>query len=102
MQKYAASYSASVDPFAAWRAKAAEERRASMGIHDRCATHVLGIVLPTHAVAAWEHALLIKRALLSGGDGGSTCLPGNLGVSGAAEMCMAQLPWSAAAVQNAM
>jgi hypothetical protein len=33
--KYAAKYSASVDPFAAWRAKAAEERRASMGVHDR-------------------------------------------------------------------
>ncbi len=33
--KYAASYSASVDPFAAWRARAAEERRASMGMHDR-------------------------------------------------------------------
>ena len=35
VEKYAAKYSASVDPFAAWRAKAAEERRASMGVHDR-------------------------------------------------------------------
>ena len=35
MEKYTAKYSASVDPFAAWRAKAAEERRASMGVHDR-------------------------------------------------------------------
>lgn len=35
MEKYAAGYSASVDPFAAWRARAAEERRAGMGIHDR-------------------------------------------------------------------
>ena len=33
--KYAASYSASMDPFASWRARAAEERRASMGVHDR-------------------------------------------------------------------
>lgn len=35
VEKYAAKYSASVDPFAAWRAKAAEKRRASMGVHDR-------------------------------------------------------------------
>jgi hypothetical protein len=35
VEKYAAKYSASVDPFAAWQAKAAEERRASMGVHDR-------------------------------------------------------------------
>ena len=35
VEKYAAKYSASVDPFAAWRARAAEERRASMGVHDR-------------------------------------------------------------------
>lgn len=33
--RYAASYQASVDPFAAWRTRAAEEKRAGMQIHDR-------------------------------------------------------------------
>lgn len=48
--KYAASYSASVDPFAAWRAKAADERRAAMGIHDRFAlSHRCACALPLRA-----------------------------------------------------
>lgn len=33
--KFTPEYTASIDPFAAWRAKERERGRASMGVHDR-------------------------------------------------------------------